>query len=500
MASAVSTAVTRKGNKVASAGSDPQVQETLERSEPPVPPGRSILRKLGLVGLDRIEPVILAALVQREPLLLVGNHGTGKSLLLNRLAQALGLEHRHYNASLLSFDDLVGYPLPDPNGTLRFVQTPASIWGAQSVFFDEISRCRPEMQNKLFSLIHERRVQGIDLDKLVYRWSAMNPPSTDPDTTGYIGSEPLDLALADRFAYIVRVPDWSEMTAEDQENLLRAAQAEPDTHAAAELQGLVHSATTLYEMLRTALLEQVARYVQLLAALLAEGKITLSGRRAAMLVRNICAVHAVRVSCLADPDLGQSAELALVNSLPQLAVTGVEIPRLKLAAAHREAWKSVGGSQRTLTQALVMERDPVRRARLAASLADLPAPDLSAVISDCITQAPTGARHALAAWLFEQGHAGRLLAAVAEQCAEVYAEAVAPVSVKQTIGGRSAHETWKRLVAVAGKAVSEAEGNLLIRNLLFGLFKKGALIGSDQVDQVCQSYLNARKQLLGVES
>ncbi len=500
MASALSTAVTRKGKKWAAA-EDPQVQETPERPEAPIPPGRSILRKLGLVGLERIEPVILAALVQREPLLLVGNHGTGKSLLLNRLAQALGLEHRHYNASLLSFDDLVGYPLPDPNGTLRFVQTPASIWGAQSVFFDEISRCRPEMQNKLFSLIHERRVQGIDLDQLIYRWSAMNPPGTDSEPAGYIGSEPLDLALADRFAYIVRVPDWSEMTVEDQEHLLHAAQGEPDTRAAAELQSILDAATALYEMLRSALLEQVARYVHMLAALLAEGKITLSGRRAAMLVRNICAVHAVRVSCSTEPDLGQSAELALVNSLPQLAVTGEEIPRLKLAPAHREAWKSVGNPQRTPAQALVMERDPIRRARLAASLTDLSTPDFSAVISDCMTQAPEGARHALAAWLFEQGHAGRRLAAVAEQCAGVYAEAVAPQTVKEKISPRTAKfEAWKRVVAVLGTRTSETGGSPLIRNVLLGLFKRGALMRPDQVDLACQSFSTARKQLLGVES
>jgi MoxR-like ATPase len=31
------------------------------------------------------------------------------------------------------------------------------------VFIDEISRCRPEVQNKLFSLIHERCVQGLPL-------------------------------------------------------------------------------------------------------------------------------------------------------------------------------------------------------------------------------------------------------------------------------------------------------------------------------------------------
>ena len=59
----------------------------------------------------------------------------------------------------------------------RFVSTPGSIWDAEFVFFDEISRCRADLQNKLFPIVHERRVAGIDLHKLQHRWAAMNPPA-----------------------------------------------------------------------------------------------------------------------------------------------------------------------------------------------------------------------------------------------------------------------------------------------------------------------------------
>ncbi|PYU91198.1 MAG: hypothetical protein DMG08_15890, partial [Acidobacteria bacterium] len=110
----------------------------------------SLLAALGIIGMEPIEPVILGALIGGEPLLLVGPHGTGKSYLLTRISAALGLELRHYNASLLNYDDLVGYPLPNGRGGLEFIQTPASIWGANAVFIDEISRCRPDLQNKLF--------------------------------------------------------------------------------------------------------------------------------------------------------------------------------------------------------------------------------------------------------------------------------------------------------------------------------------------------------------
>ena len=79
-------------------------------------PGRGplrLMRRLNLFGLDFLDPIVLAALADERPLLLIGPHGTAKSELLNRLAATLGLEHRHYNASLISFDDLLGYPVPD---------------------------------------------------------------------------------------------------------------------------------------------------------------------------------------------------------------------------------------------------------------------------------------------------------------------------------------------------------------------------------------------------
>src|SRR5512138_3314510 len=142
----------------------------------------SHLPALGVFGFDPVETVILAALVTEDPLLLIGESGTGKTYLLNSLSEALGLEHRHYNASLISFDDLVGFPYPDgENGGVKFLETPATVWTAESVLVDEISRCKPEHQNRLFSLVHERRVQGIRLEHLRFRWAAMNPCATDQD-------------------------------------------------------------------------------------------------------------------------------------------------------------------------------------------------------------------------------------------------------------------------------------------------------------------------------
>src|SRR4249920_2927391 len=178
---------------------------------------RGRLAALGAYGFEAQEAVILAALASGDPILLIGRSGTGKTFLLNSISEALGLEHRHYNASLISFDDLVGFPYPDEaKASVRFLETPASDWGAESVLIDEISRCKPEHQNRLFSLVHERKIQGLALTKLRYRWAAMNPCSTDQSGgEEYRGSEPLDPALADRFAVILDVGDWDALSEAD---------------------------------------------------------------------------------------------------------------------------------------------------------------------------------------------------------------------------------------------------------------------------------------------
>src|SRR5210317_2482881 len=175
------------------------------------------LEALEVFGFDDVEPAILAALVTEDPLLLIGRSGTGKTFLLNSLSEEMGLEHRHYNASLISFDDLVGFPYPDESkSTIRFLETPATVWGAESVLVDEISRCKPEHQNRLFSLVHERKIQGIPIERLRYRWAAMNPVTNDQSCLEeYAGSEPLDPALADRFSLLVWAVDWDDLSDEE---------------------------------------------------------------------------------------------------------------------------------------------------------------------------------------------------------------------------------------------------------------------------------------------
>lgn len=95
-----------------------------------------IAQQLGLWGWDEMDSVILASLAAEMPVLLIGSHGSGKSMFFERLSEVMGFEYRFYNASLLNYDDLVGIPVPSADyKSLNFISDKASLWDAQVVFF-----------------------------------------------------------------------------------------------------------------------------------------------------------------------------------------------------------------------------------------------------------------------------------------------------------------------------------------------------------------------------
>jgi MoxR-like ATPase len=476
------------------------VTQLQDRTTPPnrTPSARrGLLARLAIIGMESIEPVILASLISEEPLLLIGPHGTGKSYLLGRLCAALGLAWRHYNASLLNFDDLVGYPLPNGRGGLDYVQTPSSVWDAQAVFLDEISRCRPDLQNKLFPLIHERRVQGLLLDRLVYRWSAMNPPCLDDDEPGtsYRGSEPLDPALADRFAFVVAMPAWDQLSDEQQQQVILASDGPVDPEAARSLRRQVAAGKALLPGLREHLSEKLAGYVRLVAALLHKAGLTLSPRRAGMLLRNILTVHAARMLLSAGTAVRESALLALTHSLPQRATEGPAVDRIKVLAVHREAWRVAALDADDPRRVLLLEPDPLRRALWAAATPAIPAGEFSTVVADALAELPPGARHALAVELFESGAAGRLVAAIAEQAAGLYALVASPQEVRETVhadGPR--HRVWQQVVATLAGLDGDDSETSLASNLLVGLFAAGQLATEADVRKVLSAWQEAREE------
>ena len=294
------------------------------------------LAELGVFGFDAYEPIILASLVTEDPLLLIGQSGTGKTFLLNTLSEVLQLEHRHYNASLISFDDLVGFPYPDAeSGGVKFLETPATVWGAESVLIDEISRCKPEHQNRLFALVHERKIQGMPLSKLRYRWAAMNPCTTDQGSLeDYAGSEPLDPALADRFAMFIWAVDWENLSDDE-----RLKVASPDGEGKIASDG--GELRNRIEAWRAEFLDTVAscpapilEYVTMAVTTLNGSGIRISPRRSRLMTRNLLALTIVTGNTSKRDFLK-----FLGSSLPH-ACWGAEVKRNVIAAAHNAAWDS----------------------------------------------------------------------------------------------------------------------------------------------------------------
>ncbi len=310
------------------------------------------------MGWDAREPAIVAALATRHPILLVGPHGTAKTMLLERIAQALGLAFRHYNASILNFDDLLGFPVPDPSGEqVRYVRAPNDVWDAQAVFLDEISRCRPDMQNRLFPLIYERRIQGRLIESLEHRWAAMNPPpapDADPDEALYLGSEPLDAALADRFPWVIDVP--AHLSDEDRLAVITGTHIEAGADKALA-QRVAHTRGGL-RLAQRAYGEAAANYVAAVADALVPSKVELSLRRQRMLYDNLIAVMAADYF----DKLEDAAWVALRWSVPDRARRAID--EGLLARAHAAAQAFLRGPFDPIQRKLLRTKDPAERIRL----------------------------------------------------------------------------------------------------------------------------------------
>jgi MoxR-like ATPase len=453
-----------------------------------------LTQPLGLEGWTALEPVILASLASAEPMLLIGRHGAAKSFLLERLAEALGLEFRCYNASLIDYDDLVGIPVPNKDGTgLHYISTPMSIWDAEVVFVDEISRTRPDLANKLFPIIHERRVQGIALTRLRHRWAAMNPIAPDDgehdDDLSYLGVEPLDPALADRFTFLIEAPDWDELTSAEQTRLL-VDQFRGKHPFPIDLEALVHDASRTFARLCEQLPEHLTAYFLALGSVRkGAGLQPFSTRRMATLLRAALAVHSARVALARgadaspqDVDWQASVWLAVRHGDPALATVG-HVDRARQLALHRQAWEVSGLEADDPWRTLLEINDPVERVARALRLRDgIPPEDLGPLVLDALASEENQALRtatALALYLGCQKTHG-LPAVVAETLGQVVRRVL--IFVERTVKLRnlkSSHVKVAREVEGIVDSMSTqdeqpvATRNRYARNLLRALLPEG---------------------------
>ena len=352
-----------------------------------------MLEKLGIYGMEKIERAILAGLVTGDPILLVGTHGAGKTLLSARLAKAMGLNYWAYDASKALFEDVLGFPDPSSlaSGQIEYVPTPISIWGKEFVLIDELSRANPAMQNKWLEVIRSRRIMGKDLDGLKYIIAAMNPPS-------YVGAHPLDPALAGRFAFVVTVPEVSDMSPEAVSRIVRQVSEDDAPMLKAErpvledssLNGFVDSCRERTTAISGTLENKLSEYVLAVNQFLTSREIGLDGRRLGMLFRNLKAYIAVMEelegdagNCIEDHE-GGIAE-AITYSVP-FAAMAQETSLPAMRAAHQYAKAALnGGIKRPV---LVLPKDPMAAKEAYISRAqEIPAQEAKAGLTSLISRA-----------------------------------------------------------------------------------------------------------------
>lgn len=457
----------------------PAAAESAAEASPPPGPRRRVAgpaESVGLVGWNRLEPVLLAALATADPILLIGPHGTAKSMVLERLARALRLEHRFYNASIISYDDLIGIPMPNEDrSALHYLPTPSSIWGAEVVFIDELNRTRIDLQNKLFPIIHERRVQGIDLPQLRYRWAAMNPPAEDgdEDATGgsfgqYHGCEPLDPALADRFAFLLDVPVWSDLTEDDQGRLLdRRIDALPATTT---LPGMVEAARARFDEWSARPHEDVTEYLMCLEPLLRAQGIRLSARRLVLMQRSAMGIRAALEVLgwdMAD-DWILSLGLTLRYCLPDRSSRHLANDALK--AVHEQALNLARHPRGSTWRRLAAIDDPAERLRSAVlHQDDLTPSELGVLVTDALSSQEGTARRVALALVLETALQAALPLA---PCAiETLAECLEPVLKQSHVAPANNHFELgirKRIEELLPSPDTNTKGRVL-RRLLLGL-------------------------------
>ena len=287
-----------------------------------------MLERLGIHGYGSIERALLAGVALGEPTLLWGPHGAAKTELCRRVSAALGLRFWAYDASKSLFEDLLGFPNPAAlaAGTVDYVRTPISIWDKQAILIDELNRANPQLQSKWLEVIHARQLMGCPLRELALVFAAMNPPT-------YLGTNPLDEALAGRFATILRVPVLSEMSDGDARAVIDARPgATPGDEDARAVRELVLRARERSLAAPAKVLRGISDYVFEVVRLLGAREVAVDGRRAGMIAR-LCAARLAVEAELAGGEValgGPPLLEALLDEADQLvAIFGKSLVTLR---------------------------------------------------------------------------------------------------------------------------------------------------------------------------
>jgi len=167
---------------------------------------KSEIKKV-IVGQDDVVEQVLLSIFSGGHALLVGVPGLAKTLLVNTVSQALGLNFKRiqFTPDLMP-SDILGSEILDKDREFKFIKGPIF---SNIVLADEINRTPPKTQAALLEAMQERSVtvagQNYKLDLPYFVLATQNPIEQE-------GTYPLPEAQLDRFMFAINLeyPSFAE--------------------------------------------------------------------------------------------------------------------------------------------------------------------------------------------------------------------------------------------------------------------------------------------------
>ena len=160
---------------------------------------KEVIHKV-IIGQDEVVDQVLISIFSRAHCLLVGVPGLAKTLLVNTIAETLGLSFNRiqFTPDLMP-SDIVGSEILDESKQFKFIKGPLF---SNVILADEINRTPPKTQSALLEAMQERRVttagKTFDLPAPFFVLATQNPIEQE-------GTYPLPEAQLDRFMFNVWV-------------------------------------------------------------------------------------------------------------------------------------------------------------------------------------------------------------------------------------------------------------------------------------------------------
>ena len=160
-----------------------------------------------IVGQDDVVDQVLISIFSKGHCLLVGVPGLAKTLLVNTIAQTLGLSFNRvqFTPDLMP-SDIIGAEILDENRNFKFIKGPLF---SNIILADEINRTPPKTQSALLEAMQERAVTTggttYKLPSPFFVLATQNPIEQE-------GTYPLPEAQLDRFMFNIWVdyPSFNE--------------------------------------------------------------------------------------------------------------------------------------------------------------------------------------------------------------------------------------------------------------------------------------------------